>query len=251
LGLAGLCALLLAASPAHALLPIDTDGPDYVESSETVPKGHFQYEVDATAVDDRRPATPGTTLSTPTLLKYGWTDNLELRIAPEGYERQDGVSGVGETAFGLKWHTQGKDEASGMPAVSWLLHIDAPSGSSEFKGNGLRPSLRTVYTWDLPYDLSLGIMPGVKYDTTADAHRFVSGSFGIVLNKHFSERFRAFVEFGAPQIAPGRDGGVLADWDIGAAYMVTNDFQLGVRAGVAANRNTPSSYVLFEVAQRF
>jgi hypothetical protein len=55
----------------------------------------------------------------------------------------------------------------------------------------------------------------------------------------------------APQIAHARDGGVLVDWDAGAACLVNNDVQLGVRTGVAANRNTPSNYVLFELAQRF
>lgn len=165
--------------------------------------------------------------------------------------REDGVSGVGETGVGLKWHAQDKDAEHGKPPISLIMQLDAPSGSSQFKGNGLRPSLRAVIAWDLPYDLTLGIMPGVGYETTPDAHRYVSPNFGMVLNKHFSEIFRAFVEYSAPQIAPGRDGGVVADWDVGAAYMLTRDLQLGVRAGVAANRNTPSRFALFEVAQRF
>ena len=80
-----LSALLLFALPACALEPIDTDGPDFVESSEVVPTGHFQYEVDATSVHNRRSAPRGTTLSTPTLLKYGAADNIEIRIAPGGF----------------------------------------------------------------------------------------------------------------------------------------------------------------------
>jgi hypothetical protein len=94
-------------------------------------------------------------------------------------------------------------------------------------------------------------MPGIKYDTREDGQRFTSAIFGAVLNRRFSDRFRAFVEFSGSQIARGADGGVLASWDIGAAYLVNNDLQLGARAGVAANRNTPNSYVLFELAQRF
>lgn len=74
------CAVYLFTLPAHALDPIDTDGPDYVESTETVAKGHAQYEIDFTAVDDRRAATHGTDLSTPALLKYGFADNFELRL---------------------------------------------------------------------------------------------------------------------------------------------------------------------------
>src|SRR5579862_6300790 len=104
-----------AALPAHALEPIDTDGPDYVESSEVVPQGHYQVEVDATATQDRRSAGAGTSISTPTLLKYGMAHNLELRIAPEGYQRQNGVSGLGETALGVKWHSLDEDPDQGVP----------------------------------------------------------------------------------------------------------------------------------------
>jgi outer membrane putative beta-barrel porin/alpha-amylase len=250
-GAALLCALLLVALPARALEAIDTDGPDFVESSEAVPRGHFQYEIDLTSVRDRRSDPHTTTISTPTLLKYGFADNLEIRIAPEGYVRQNGESGAGDTAFGIKWHSQDRDAALGKPAVSWILHFDTPTGSTQFKGNGVRPSLRTVLTWSLPHELALGLMPGIKYDTREDGQRFTSAIFGAVLNKQFSDRFRGFVEFSGSQIARAADGGVLASWDIGAAYLVNNDIQLGARAGVAANRNTPNSYVLFEWAQRF
>ena len=246
-----LCAHLLIASPARALGPIDTDGPDFVESSEAVPKGHFQYEVDMTSVRDRRSAAHSTRISAPTLLRYGVANNIELRVAPEIYDRQDGKTGVGDTAFGIKWHSQDRDEALGKPAVSWILHVDTPSGSNQFKGNGNRPSLRSVIAWELRHDLELGLMPGIKYDTDEDARRFTSAIFGAVLNKRIDDRFRTFVEFSASQIAPARHGGVLASWDLGAAYLVNNDLQLGIRSGVAANRNTPDTYVLIELAQRF
>jgi hypothetical protein len=244
-------AVVLISSQACALETIDTDGPDFVESSEVVPKGHFQYEVDMTSVSNRRSVRPSTMISTPALLKYGAADNIEFRIAPEGYVRQDGKSGLGDAAFGIKWHSQNRDASRGEAAVSWILHFDTPSGSGQFKGNGIRPSLRSVITWDLPYDLALGLMPGIKYDTRENGERFTSGIFGAVLNTRLNDRFRAFIEFSAPQIAHATDGGVLASWDLGAAYLVNNDFQLGARVGIAANRNSPGSHVLIELAQRF
>jgi hypothetical protein len=244
------CALLFSAFRAFALDPIDTDGPDFVESSEVVPKGHFQYEVDATWAKNR-PSTESASFSTPTLLKYGMTEDLELRIAPEGYVRENGTSGLGDTALGIKWHSHDRNAAAGRPAVSWIAHVDAPTGARQLRGNGLRPSLRSVLTWDLPNDLALGIMPGIKYDSTDDGHRFTSAIFGAVLNKRLSDQWRVFVESSVPQISHQRDGGVIASWDLGAAYLATNDTQLGMRVGVAANRNTPSNYFLLELAQRF
>jgi len=240
-----------ASARASSAEPIDTDGPDFVESSESVPQGRFQYEIDFMAVHDRRSGRNGSAFSTPSLLKYGISKNLELRAAPEGYVHQDGHSGLGDTAFGLKWHSQDRDASAGRPAVSWILHFDTPSGAASLRGAGIRPSLRSVVTWDLPRDLSLGVMPGLKHDSDGQGRQFNPLIFGTVLNKRFSERLRGFVELSAPQIARARDGGVVADWDVGAAYLLNDDLQVGARAGIAANRNTPAAYVLLEVAQRF
>jgi len=91
-------------------------------------------------------------------------------------------------------------------------------------------------TWDLPHDLTLGLMPGIKYDAGEDSHRFASGILGAVLNKRLTENSRAFFEASATQLARGRDGGVLADWDIGAAYLLSRETQIGFRAGIAATR---------------
>lgn len=108
-----------------------------------------------------------------------------------------------------------------------------------------------MVTRDLPEDFALGLMPGVKYDSADDGHRFMSGIFGAVLNKRMTQNFRAFVEVSAPQLASARNGGVVASWDLGTAYLCTNDTQLGVRAAVAANHNTPAGTVVFELVQRF
>jgi len=59
------------------------------------------------------------------------------------------------------------------------------------------------------------------------------------------------VENSTSQIARSQDGGVMMSWDVGAAYLVANDWQIGFRAGVAANKNTPNNFVLFELAGRF
>ncbi len=250
-GLLATALCLLGTDLVHALDAIDTDGPDYVESSEVVPQDHTQYEVDLTSVRDRRAASTGNSFSTPGLLKYGIARDLELRFAPSGYMSEHGQSGLGDSALGVKWHSQDRDPARGLPAVSWIAHVDIPSGAKAFEGVALRPSLRSVLTWDLPHEFALGLMPGIKSDTDAQGHRYTSAIFGAVLNRHLNDQWRAFIEASAPQIAHASDGGILASWDIGTAYLVNNDLQLGARGGVAANRNTPSSFVLFEIAQRF
>jgi len=257
--------LLLAASiavdAAGAAKPIDADGPDFVESSEVVGKGRFQFEADVVSERDRRNSTHVTTTSTPTLLRFGVADTIEFRIETEGWMRVTGdnagggvrstATGSGDIALGGKWHSQDRDSSTNTPAVSWILHFEVPTGSSEFRGRGITPSLRSVITWDLPHDLALGLMPGVKYGAAPDGHRFVSGIVGLVLNKQWTQTLRTFVENSSSQIARSSDGGVVMTWDAGAAYQVTDDWQIGFRAGFAANRNSPNSQMLVELAGRF
>ena len=251
--------LCLASFRVFAAGSIDTDGPDFVESSEVVGKARFQYEADVMSERDHRNSSRSTRTSTPTLLKYGTTDAIEIRLESEGYIRATGESGntatrstgTGDTALGVKWHSQDRDAAAGLPAVSWILHFEGPSGTPGLRGHGIRPSLRSVMTWDFPRDLTLGLMPGIKYDAAEDGHRFTSGILGAVLNTRLTEKSRAFFEVSATQLARGRDGGVLADWNIGAAYLLRRETQIGFRAGIAANRNTPDGFVLFELAQRY
>jgi Putative MetA-pathway of phenol degradation len=257
-----LCLVALACAmftPARAGDSIDTDGPDFVDSSEAVGKDRFQIEQELVSERDRRNAVLRRTISTPTLMRYGISETVELRLSGDTQVRETAsnsgidtsLSGRGDLALGLKWHSQDRDEAKNTPAVSWILQLDTPSGSKEFRGPGLRPSLRSIITWDLPHELSLGVMPGLAHDSRADAHRFTSAILGISLAKRLTERFRIFVESSTSQFARAENGGVVSAWDIGTAYLLTDDWQLGGRFAVAANRNSPGSAFVVELAGRF
>lgn len=257
-----LCLVALAcamATPAHGGGTIDTDGPDFVDSSEAVGKDRFQIEQELVSERDRRNAVLRRTMSTPTLMRYGISETVELRLEGDTRVRETTsnsginttISGHGDLGMGLKWHSQDRDEARNVPAISSILQLDTPSGSREFRGRGIRPSLRSIITWDLPHEFSLGMMPGLARDSRADGHRFTSGILGISLAKRLTERFRVFVESSTSQFARAENGGVVSAWDIGTAYLLTNDWQLGGRFAVAANRNSPGSAFFVEIAGRF
>ena len=250
------CVGALCVGYAWCAEPIDTDGPDFVESSEGVGKGRFQFEAHVVRERGTRAGHDRTIYSTPTLLRFGVSKTIEARVETDGGMRttaggETTVSGRADTALGLKWHSQDRAYDTYTPAIAWIIHFEMPSGTKEFRGEGVRPSLRSVITWDLPHDLALGVMPGFRYDTTAEGHRYLSGILGVVLNKRWSESFRTFIESASSQIARGRNGGVISYWDIGAAYLLSPDWQIGARAGVGANDNTPRSQLLFELAGRF
>lgn len=233
------------AALAQSADPIVTDRPDYVESSKVVGKGRFQFE--ASVAFDRfdEAGIDARAWSTPTLLRLGVTDNLELRVETDGRVRArtsiDGLgtmreSGFADTALGLKWHTS--DGGNGAPSIGWLLHADLDSGSAPFRGDGIRPSLRVVAEWELAHGMSLGLMPGISYENNDEGKRYVNGSLGIVVGKSFSDRLRGFAEVAAPAIASSSNGGSVAAFNAGVAYLLTPQVQLDTAISRGLNSRT-------------
>jgi hypothetical protein len=235
--------------------PIDTDGPDYVESTEVVGKQRFQLEAGINRELEKRDGSRVRTLTTPVLMRYGVSETAEVRLETDGKTWESGSpsnrNGMADTAIGLKWHTQDKNADSSTAAVSWILQAELPTGTRNLRGQGVRPSLRSIVARDLPNDYSIGFMPGIKYDKRDDGHGFVSGSFGVVAGKRWSDKFRTFVELEASQIAKAENGGTFLYKNIGAAYLISNDLQIGGRMGWRANNNTPDMYYLLSIAVRF
>jgi hypothetical protein len=238
-------AIVSSAAAGEANDAISTDRPDFVESSLTVGRGRFQIETSVAHERDKRAGVKTTTLSTPTLLRFGVTQDLELRLETDGYLRaktyEAGVPDSKETGYselspGVKWHIADGDGAK--PSMAVLVHSDVDSGSRAFRGEGIRPSVRAVFEWELPSEFSLGVMPGVTYDKT-DGHRHGAGILAIVVGRSWTERFRSFVEVSGQRLASSRNGGNTIGYDVGAAYLITDKIQIDTALQFGANSNTP------------
>lgn len=236
---------------AFGLEPIDTDGPDFVESSEVVPQGYFQYELGLGSSLSSRNSQQARLTDTPLLLRYGIAKDWELRLASDGYINQDGQRGVGNTDIGFKYHSQDRNIETGAPAIAWIVHFQTPIASPYFRTGGVLPSLRSVITWSLANHFALGIMSGLAVQSNDSGQNYTAGIFGAVLNKQVTDKARVFIELSMPTISTPNQNGIITSGDFGAAYLLTNDTQLGFRAGAGLNTNSPRQYILFELAQRF
>lgn len=254
-------ALLVMSASAHAdeRGAIVTDRPDYVESSDVVGRGRVQIETSALYERNRAAGVKDRVVSTPTLLRVGAGDAWELRVETDGrmvLHSTDTATGAKSTqtgyadaSLGVKWHVH--DAAGTRPSVGILAHVDLDSGSKAFRGDGLRPSLRASAEWELPHDLALGVMPGIAYDKDAAGERFVGASFGIVLGKAWTERFRTFVEIAAPQIARSKHGGSVVTLDLGAAYLLSDSLQVDTALLRGLNDNTADIAWTIGLSARF
>jgi hypothetical protein len=230
--LIGLALAAVAGSAAAQAPTIATDRPDFVESSQTVGAHRFQFETSVSSDVTRGAGLRTTVWGSPTLLRYGVSERVEVRIETDGLQEQTSTgpgfrttsTGLADAALGIKWHVQDGVEHSLSPSVALLIHADLPSGSTEFRGRGVRPSIRPVAEWELPWDMSLGVMPGVIYDE---------------VGKAWTETFRTFVEFSAQEIKPRAHGENVITYDVGAAYLLRRNWQLDAAvsfgSGAAAN----------------
>ena len=256
-----LALLCNAAGPALAEEPLVTDRPDFVESSEVVGRGRWQVE---TGLDFTRDSADGLrtrAVNTGTLLRFGNSATTELRLETDGLARvkvtdeSTGASstaqGMSDLALGIKWHAQDGQADTNTPSVAWLLHVDLPTGAADLRGHGARPSLRAVAEWDLPHDMSVGVMPGVISDTDEQGQRFTAGILAATLGKDFAGGVHAFVELAGQQIASSRHGGNVVTFDTGAALRLTDDLQLDVSLMKGLTRTSPDLQVGLGLSARF
>ncbi len=234
-----------------------TDRPDVVESSFTVGKSRFQIEAGfGIATHKQTSGTKETAQFIPTLLRYGATENLEIRLETENHQKiksetagvTNSISGMADIALGVKWHSQ--DQKGVVPSVAWLAHVDLPTGTTAFKGRGARPSLRAVMEWEFENEISAGIMPGIISQTNA-TDRYVAGILVGVIGKEWTEEFRTFVEIAGQEIATAKNGGSYVTYDLGGAYLVSNTLQLDASVQLGANDNTPNQSWSVGVSKKF
>lgn len=254
------CLLLCGALAAPAALAqyddaIASDQPDFVDSSDVVGKGRVQIEAGVAVERDRDGGSRERTTTTPVLLRVGIAETLELRIETDGHvnQRSDGASrarerGWADDMLGVKWHV--RDGEGGGPSLGLILQAEFDSGSRAFRGNGVQPSLSMAADWELPGDLSLGVMPGVTRVRNDDGSHAVNGLLGIVLERSWNERFGTFAEFAAPRIARARSGGSQAQVDVGATWLLTRDCQAAVMYSRGLNGRTPDHALVLGVSLR-
>lgn len=226
---------------------ITTDRPDYVESSDVVGAGRLQIETSYARERSTRDGSRESLSSTPTLLRIGISETLELRAESEGYLHsnlrsfpsgyEDSHGGYADISIGAKWHLLDATETA--PSLGLLAHIDLDTGTRPFRAKGKGGSLRLTAEWELADDLALGLMPGVNWQVDELGQRYQSASLGLALGKEWSDQLRTFIEYAAPQIAAARHGGTQHTLDVGAAYLLSKNIQLDSVISRGLNRNTP------------
>lgn len=224
--------------------PLVTDRPDFTEASTTVGRGVSQIEMGYTYFSDDEGGDSLRGRSYPQFLlrqgvfaewlefRLGWT-YLDERSVTSGVRSRD--RGAADLYMGFKIALTPQEGI--LPEMALIPQMNVPTGADAFSADEVQPGLNWVYSWALNDSVSLAgstQVNSVLDDVSADAYLSFAQSIAVgcsVTEKVgvYGEWF-AFMPHSADTVKPEHF------FDGGFTYLVNDNLQLDVNAGVGLNR---------------
>ena len=135
------------------------------------------------------------------------------------------LHGFADVSLGAQWRVRGGD-AGWLPGVAWLADVETTMGSPAFRDRNVRPSLRATAQWELPQDMTLGVMPGLYRDRGDDGHHFAAGVMAVTLGKSWTPRLQSFVELAGQRLSHAQPDESLLNVDTGVAFIASKTLQV-------------------------
>ncbi len=153
---------------------INTDRPDFTDATYSVGKGVTIIESGYTfrSVRDHEAKVNQTRRSIPeVLVRYGLTDEFELRMKWNGYamsDIHDGATGFRQQIFGgddlyLAFKYEMKQQAGWSPMLTLLSGSTVPTGTNGVSSNAMQPFVNVVAGWGIRRWLYLKASTGVDW----------------------------------------------------------------------------------------
>ena len=90
----------------------------------------------------------------------------------------------------------------------------------------VRPSLRATAQWELPRQLSLGVMPGVYRDRGDDGRHYAAGLLAVTLGQAWTPRLQGFVELAGQRLSRTQADVSLLNLDTGVVFAASKSLEL-------------------------
>ncbi len=221
-----------------------TDRPDFTEAGTTVGCGVAQLEFGYTYILDDEPGTTltGHSIGEP-LLRFGVLANwLEFRIGLFPTYEQVEIGGVTTTRSGVEDLYVGfkiglTPQECILPEMSLIPQMTVPTGSSEFSNDEVLPGVNWIYSWDVTEVVS--VAGSTQGNWTLDE---VTGKAYLAIAQSATAAFGLTNELGMytewfAYFPSGSDTAQTEHYfNGGFTYLVSNDVQFDIRAGLGLNR---------------
>ena len=230
-------ALLMAAARADALGEAVAPHVDFLDSPAVVGLGQWQFdpvfpllpgphEHAAPRLASRFaaldvPVNPSQTME----LRAAATGNADAPPLESANDRLRRLHGFSDVSLGARWRVRGGD-AGWMPGVAWLADVETTMGSPAFRDGNVRPSLRATAQWELPRQLTLGVMQGVYRDRGDDGRHYAAGVLAVTLGKSWTPRLQSFVELAGQALSRTQSDSSLLNVDTGIAFTASKTLEV-------------------------
>lgn len=181
----------------RARIQVRDPGPDlanFPNSAFTLPQGRVlveNYPLSLTGPSTNGPAG----YSWEFLLRYGLTDNLELRLFSSGLTAtfgRDATTGFSPLAFDLKVHLWEENRWLFLPAAGVEIYLQTDLGSPAFN-QGVQPSINLLFDHSLPLDVNFEWNVGITGTQGVDGEDFYTASFQFALQRPIVDDFEVFL----------------------------------------------------------
>ena len=240
--------------------PLATDRPDFTETSSTVGRGTVQLETGYTFTHDDDAGVEVSSHSFPeSLFRIGvLADWLELRFAWNyAVERTrvgpaaNTVDGAEDLYLGVKLALT--EQAGALPEMALMPQMTVPTGARAFSSDEVMPGINWLYGWDLSENISAGGSTQVNRAIEDSGNFYSEFAQSATMGFALTERLGAYTEWFAlfPHEAIDPDTEVEHYFDAGFTFLVNNDVQLDIRAGLGLNEAADDFFVGSGASFRF
>jgi hypothetical protein len=243
-----------------ALAQIETDRPDFTESPNVVPKGALQVETGFIWENDEQSfiglgvlnnlSEKNITVNT-TLLRYGLTDNIELRFNTSFSNNREILNsaftggqdfttdrvGFSSSFVGFKTNLYKNNKVS----IGFLGHIYIPElASGDFVkagGQKIAPEFLIPLTYDITDKFGIAVQYGLTWDGFSPNP---TTSYTLALGYGITEKLSAYVE---PYGFLTNNGEEVHLINGGFTYLINDNFQLDLTGGFGLNEPAPDNFI--------
>jgi hypothetical protein len=240
--------------------PIATDRPDFTETSTTVGLGRVQLEMGYRYIEDRSGGTRTRTHSYPeALLRIGMLHEwFELRLGQNfGDETlfaaaaSTGNSGAEDLYVGCKIALT--EQCGWLPEMALTPQMTLPTGDPSFTADEVMPGLNWLYGWDVTECWSFAGSTQGNRERDDSGHYYTVFAQSLTNGFSITDRLGAYAEWFAffPHSASDSSAKPEHYFDGGFTFLVTNDLQLDIEAGVGLTEAADDYFVATGLGIRF
>lgn len=222
--------------------PLVTDRPNFTSTSVTVGKGVTQIEFGYTFADD---SSAGQEVSYQSFGEFLYrrgilVDWLEFRLGLSPLQQTEEAGSFRNTTVGTEdlytaFQFALTPQTGILPESALIVQMSVPTGSTAFTSNQIEPGVNWIYTWVLNDFLSLsGSTQGNRsFDDNNRSYLEMAQSLNV--NYTLTKQLSAFTEWFV-LIPCGANTEQTENYiDGGFTYLINNNLQLDISAGVGLN----------------